>query len=298
MLSIRYRMIVQKDHNRVPLFTRNGHDWSHRYPLIVEAALKNRTSSFVIDGEALLLGVDGVSDLNGLHSRRHDGEVQLCAFDILALDSERPAQAAAVDPEDEPGTVAGTTSGKASSLATSNRTRSDLTYSGRPVWLVGLKQAVNDDAVLRQGTGRHKLVERQPVQICSPDHWPRLHTLANTSLAMSLGLDLSATRGVGPCRITRRERQRDVLPVLLDQLLAVESSNVVGLRMMKLTSGGRDARDEAQLMLNEKIAAIFEASASLMTGGTAGSVIERYRQHVAANARRLGNHIRAVDSTG
>ncbi|MCK1605446.1 hypothetical protein IVB02_29625, partial [Bradyrhizobium sp. 166] len=28
--------------------------------------------------------VDGVSDFNALHSRRHDHEVQFCAFDILA----------------------------------------------------------------------------------------------------------------------------------------------------------------------------------------------------------------------
>jgi ATP-dependent DNA ligase len=42
------------------------------YPLIVEAALKNRATSFVIDGEAMLLGIDGVSDFNGLHSRKHD----------------------------------------------------------------------------------------------------------------------------------------------------------------------------------------------------------------------------------
>ena len=51
------------------------------YPLIVEAALKNRASSFVIDGEAMLLGIDGVSDFNGLHSRKHDDEVQFYAFD-------------------------------------------------------------------------------------------------------------------------------------------------------------------------------------------------------------------------
>jgi hypothetical protein len=31
--------------------------------------------------EAVLLGVDGRSDFNGLHSRRHDGEVQFYAFD-------------------------------------------------------------------------------------------------------------------------------------------------------------------------------------------------------------------------
>src|ERR1700691_2266066 len=84
-----YRLIVQKiDRKRVRLFTRNGHDWTDRYPLIVEAALRNRSSSFVIDGEAVLLGVDGVSDFDGLHSRRHDDEVQLYAFDILMADGD------------------------------------------------------------------------------------------------------------------------------------------------------------------------------------------------------------------
>ncbi len=37
----------------------------------------------MIDGEAVILGVDGVSDFNALHSCKHDHEVQLCAFDIL-----------------------------------------------------------------------------------------------------------------------------------------------------------------------------------------------------------------------
>jgi bifunctional non-homologous end joining protein LigD len=83
-----YRLIVQREGKRVRLFTRNGHDWTDRYPLIVEAALKNRSTSFVIDGEAVLLGVDGVSDFDGLHSRKYDGEVQLYAFDCLALDGD------------------------------------------------------------------------------------------------------------------------------------------------------------------------------------------------------------------
>lgn len=30
-----------------------------------------------------MLGVDGISDFNVLHSRKHDDEVQFCAFDIL-----------------------------------------------------------------------------------------------------------------------------------------------------------------------------------------------------------------------
>jgi bifunctional non-homologous end joining protein LigD len=73
---------------RVRLFTRNGHDWMPRYPRIVEAALRNRNSSFVIDGEAVLLGVDSRSDFNGLHSRRHDAEVEFYAFDLLVSDGE------------------------------------------------------------------------------------------------------------------------------------------------------------------------------------------------------------------
>jgi bifunctional non-homologous end joining protein LigD len=72
----------------VRLWTRNGHDWSDRFPLISDAALRNRNSSFVLDGEAVLLGVDGRSDFNGLHSRRHDAEVEFYAFDILAEGSE------------------------------------------------------------------------------------------------------------------------------------------------------------------------------------------------------------------
>jgi bifunctional non-homologous end joining protein LigD len=33
-------------------------------------------------------GRDGISDFNGLHSRRHNDEIQLYAFDILALDGD------------------------------------------------------------------------------------------------------------------------------------------------------------------------------------------------------------------
>lgn len=62
--------------------------WSGRYPWIVEAARKIRKTRFVFDGEAVILGVDGVSDFNALHSRKQDDEVQFCAFDIMALDGQ------------------------------------------------------------------------------------------------------------------------------------------------------------------------------------------------------------------
>ena len=80
-----YRMLVIRENDRVRLLSRNGSDWTTRYPWIAEAALKNRQKHFVIDGEAVILGIDGISDFNALHSRKHDHEVQLYAFDILAM---------------------------------------------------------------------------------------------------------------------------------------------------------------------------------------------------------------------
>ncbi|MFK4724888.1 ATP-dependent DNA ligase [Bradyrhizobium niftali] len=73
-----YRMLVVREDDRVRLLSRNGLDWTKRYPLIAEDALKNRQKHFVVDGEAVILGVDGASDFNALRSRKHDHEAQLC----------------------------------------------------------------------------------------------------------------------------------------------------------------------------------------------------------------------------
>jgi bifunctional non-homologous end joining protein LigD len=83
-----YRLRVERDGDRVRLITRGGYDWTKRYPWIVEAARKNRYKQFVINGEAVILGVDGLSDFDALHSGKHNDEVQLYAFDILALNGD------------------------------------------------------------------------------------------------------------------------------------------------------------------------------------------------------------------
>ena len=56
---------------------------------------------------------------------------------------------------------------------------------------------------------------------------------------------------------------------------------------MKIVGGGSDAFSEVHLMITEKFGAAVEALCSLMFGGTPMSVIESYREHVAANACRL-----------
>ena len=70
-------------------------------------------------------------------------------------------------------------------------------------------------------------------------------------------------------------------------MLVAESNTVIGLRLVKLASGGSDSFSEASLMIQEKVDAAFEAHAAVWNGGTTSSVIARYREHVAANAKRL-----------
>jgi len=79
---------VIRDGARVRLLSRSGLDWTKRFPWIAEPALQNRQTRFVIDGEAVVLGVDGISDFDALHSGEHNHEVQLYAFDTLALDGD------------------------------------------------------------------------------------------------------------------------------------------------------------------------------------------------------------------
>jgi bifunctional non-homologous end joining protein LigD len=79
-------LIVQRAGKVVRLLTRRGYDWSDRYPLIVQAALRLRKTPFVIDGEAVVLGRDGISDFEALYSGKRNAEVQLYAFDLLADD--------------------------------------------------------------------------------------------------------------------------------------------------------------------------------------------------------------------
>ena len=55
----------------------------------------------------------------------------------------------------------------------------------------------------------------------------------------------------------------------------------------RLAWGGREGLAEAQSMVIEKVHAAGEAMTTLMLGGSPDTVIARYREHVAANTKRL-----------
>jgi bifunctional non-homologous end joining protein LigD len=81
-----YRLMARRRGDRVRLYTRRGYDWTGRYPRIAQALRSLKVTSAVIDGEAVWCGPDGVSSFDKLHSRAHDDQVFLYAFDLLELD--------------------------------------------------------------------------------------------------------------------------------------------------------------------------------------------------------------------
>jgi ATP-dependent DNA ligase len=83
-----YRLIVRRDGAGVCLFTRRGYDWADRYRAIAVAAAKLRAKSFTMDGEAVVVGADGVAVFEALHRRHKASDAILYAFDLLELDGE------------------------------------------------------------------------------------------------------------------------------------------------------------------------------------------------------------------
>ena len=78
--------MVRRDGPRVRCFTKNGYDWASRFPAIVDAALRIKAQSFLIDGEAVIPRADGMSNFRALRSRASHDAV-LFAFDLLLHDA-------------------------------------------------------------------------------------------------------------------------------------------------------------------------------------------------------------------
>ena len=127
-----YRMMLIREQGRVRLISRGGHDWARRFPLIVTAALKLRQEHFVLDGETVVLGPDGVPDFAALHSGRHNERAQLYAFDMLAGDGEDQRQLPLSLRKTNPHACSGAAS-PVYSLPSTSRAESAGIYSASPV---------------------------------------------------------------------------------------------------------------------------------------------------------------------
>jgi bifunctional non-homologous end joining protein LigD len=85
-----YRSQVVIERGQVRVFSRNGHDWSDRYPSIVRAAARLPCKSAIIDGEAVVQDENGVSNFEALGSaiRAKSANILVYAFDLLHIDGK------------------------------------------------------------------------------------------------------------------------------------------------------------------------------------------------------------------
>ena len=91
-----YRLAIHIEPSGVRIVTRGGHDWTHRFPAIADAAKEFKPMTMILDGEAVVLDEQGRSDFGMLQnslgaSGKAAGKLPsrnslLYAFDLLYYD--------------------------------------------------------------------------------------------------------------------------------------------------------------------------------------------------------------------
>jgi bifunctional non-homologous end joining protein LigD len=81
-----YRLIVRRDGAKVRLYARNAIDMTARLTGIAGAALDIKAESATLDGEAVVLGADGLSRFDRLSNREGGSAAVLYAFDLIEHD--------------------------------------------------------------------------------------------------------------------------------------------------------------------------------------------------------------------
>ena len=83
-----YRIMARIDHDQVQLFTRNGHDWTHKLPQQAEALAALGLESAWLDGEMVVANEHGVPDFQALQNAfeaGRSGNILYYLFDLPYL---------------------------------------------------------------------------------------------------------------------------------------------------------------------------------------------------------------------
>lgn len=88
-----YRLAVHIEPTGVRILTRGGHDWTHRFPAIEQAAKQLPVATTILDGEAVVLDNQGRPDfgllqqsLGGRGGKKRSSTALFMAFDLLYFD--------------------------------------------------------------------------------------------------------------------------------------------------------------------------------------------------------------------
>ena len=83
-----FRLMARRDSAGVQLMTRNGNDFSARFPFIAAAIAALPVRSCLIDGEAIVTANSGLAVFDLIRQRRYHDAAVHCAFDLLELDGK------------------------------------------------------------------------------------------------------------------------------------------------------------------------------------------------------------------
>ena len=78
-------IIARKSGSRVRLYSRPGNDFTHRFPLIVDALAHLRSRSCIIDGESVACDDNGVASFDLIRHHRANDRAFLYAFDLISI---------------------------------------------------------------------------------------------------------------------------------------------------------------------------------------------------------------------
>jgi ATP dependent DNA ligase domain len=82
------RVLARRDGADVRLITRQGNDFTSRFPFIVAAVAALPRRSFLIDGEAIATNGDGLAVFDLIRRQRQGENAVMVAFDLIELDGE------------------------------------------------------------------------------------------------------------------------------------------------------------------------------------------------------------------
>ena len=82
-----YRVQVHLANEAIKIFTRRGHDWTHRFKKIANDAWHISAGSAIIDGEVVAPAADGTTDFSVLQNelKGRSTAIVMIAFDLLYL---------------------------------------------------------------------------------------------------------------------------------------------------------------------------------------------------------------------
>jgi len=80
-----YRIMARIDQDEVQLFTRNGHDWTHKLPKQAQALATLGLESAWLDGEMVVADADGVPDFQALQNAFDSGRSENIVYYLFDL---------------------------------------------------------------------------------------------------------------------------------------------------------------------------------------------------------------------